>query len=287
MKKIIHLIFDISLLLAAIIYAILRFKKVDGEEWSFEKLDKTIILASGPSLKADMDRVIEENKKSEVYVLNYFASTKYFKLIKPQYYVFADRLFWSQNVNDDIKEDNEKLFSVLDKVDWKMNIICPKSGFQWISARLRDNNNIKVLKVNSANIEFKSEKISLFALKHNITTPDFINGLVLMLWYPIYRKRFDIEIYGADFSLFKEYYIDQETNALHNSMPHFYKNTNAQNNAANKYPGEPQKMLHTRLNQQWRGFYQMYLLSKIAEIKKIKVTNLSSHSYLDCFDRKK
>jgi hypothetical protein len=46
-------------------------------------------------------------------------------------------------------------------------------------------------------------------------------------------------------------------------------------------------MLHTRLYQQWLGFYQMYLLSKIAKIKKIKITNFSSNSYLDCFDRSK
>ena len=46
-------------------------------------------------------------------------------------------------------------------------------------------------------------------------------------------------------------------------------------------------MIHTRLYQQWRGFYHMYLLSKIAKIQKIKITNFSSNSFLDCFDRPK
>ena len=287
MKKIIYLICDIFFLIAASIYAIIKFKKVGGGDWSLGSFDKTIILANGPSLKTDIERVIKEKIRSEVYVLNYFASTKYFQLIKPEYYVLADRVFWSQHVNDDFKKENEKLFFDLDKVDWKMNIICPEKGFLWVSERLRENDYIKVLKVKSANIEYKTEKINLFSLNQNITTPHFINGLVMMLWHAIYRKRSNIEIYGADFSLFKEYYIDQETNDLHSSFSHFYKNTAAQNNAGNKYPGEPKKMLHTRLYQQWSAFYQMYLLSKIAKIQKIKITNFSSNSYLDCFDRPK
>ena len=101
------------------------------------------------------------------------------------------------------------------------------------------------------------------------------------------RNNLNIEIYGADFSLFKEYYVDQETNALSTSASHFYKNTKAQNNASYKYPGEKKKMLHTRLHQQWSSFYQMYLLSKIAKMRKIKIINYSSNSFLDCFQRPK
>ena len=196
-------------------------------------------------------------------------------------------MFWSQNANEYIKKDNEELYFHLDKVDWRMNLICPESGFEWISNRLRANKNIKVLEVHSVNIEFKTEKINLFALNKNFITPHFINGLVMVLWHAIYKNSIDIEIYGADFSLFKEYYIDQKTNDLYTSASHFYKNTKAQDNASFKYPNETKKMLHTRLYQQWSSFYQMYLLSKIAKMKQIKITNLSSNSFLDSFERSK
>ena len=109
----------------------------------------------------------------------------------------------------------------------------------------------------------------------------------MVLWHAMHQKKQDIEIYGADFSLFKEYYIDQKTNELFNSASHFYKNTEAQNNASYKYPNEPKKMMHTRLYQQWSSFYQMYLLSKLAKIRNIKVTNFSSNSFIDSFERKK
>mgnify|MGYP001582067126 CR=1 FL=1 len=154
MKKIIYLIFDLCLLLLAIIFFIFKYKKVSGEGWSQDKFDKTIVLGNGPSLKVDMDRVLKEKKQSEVYVLNYFAVTEYFKEIKPEYYVLTDRMFWDQNANNNIKNDNEKLFISLDKVSWKMNLICPESGFQPISKRLNNNKNIKVIKVNSVNLIF-------------------------------------------------------------------------------------------------------------------------------------
>jgi len=287
MKKIIYFLIDLFLLIAAVIYSAFKFKKVSGIGWEYNDYKKTILLGNGPSLKDDIEKVIEESKESEVYVLNYFAVTNYFLKIKPEYYVLTDRMFWSQNANEDIKKDNEELYFHLDKVDWRMNLVCPESGFEWISNRLRANKNIKVLKVHSVNIEFKTEKINLFALNKNFITPHFINGLVMVLWHAIYKNSIDIEIYGADFSLFKEYYIDQKTNDLYTSASHFYKNTKAQDNASFKYPNETKKMLHTRLYQQWSSFYQMYLLSKIAKMKQIKITNLSSNSFLDSFERSK
>lgn len=287
MKKSIYLFFDFFLLLAATIIFIFKPKKINGEGWKEKRSDKTIVLGNGPSLKTDMNRVINESLKSEVYVLNYFAVTKYFKEIKPEYYVLTDRMFWDKNANEDIKKDNNKLFSCLEEVDWKMNLVCPGNGFEIISKRLVKNKNIKVLKVNSVNIEFKSEKIHLFALNQNMVTPNFINGLVMVLWHAIYRNNHNIEIYGADFSLFKEYFVDQATNNLYNSASHFYENSNAENNVSRKYPNEKEKMIHTRMYQQWSSFYQMYLLSRLARARKIKITNFSSNSFLDCFDRPK
>lgn len=285
MKKVIFLSIDFILLFASAIYFIIKPKKVLGKNWPEKKCEKTLLLANGPSLKVDMLNVEKNRERSEVYVLNYFALTEYFTKIKPEYYVLTDRMYWDQNANDDIKMDNEKLFYHLEKVDWKMNIVVPNKGFNYINKRLMTNNNIRVLKINSVNVEFKNEYINLFALDINIVTPHFINGFVMVLWHAIYRKKLNIEIYGADFSLFKEYYVDQKTNELFNSLPHFYENTKSENNASYKYPNEKKKMLHTRMYQQWSSFYQMYLLSMLAKNKGIQITNLSSNSFLDCFDR--
>ena len=88
------------------------------------------------------------------------------------------------------------------------------------------------------------ENISKYNLNIDINSKPLKNKLVeinIVLKFfdtNLDNKRSNIEIYGADFSLFKEYYIDQETNDLYSSFSHFYKNTPAQNNAGNKYPGD-------------------------------------------------
>ena len=202
MKKIIYFLIDIIFLFLAIIYSIFKHKKIEGEGWDKKNFDKTIVIANGPSLKIDIKKILKKRKNAEIYVLNYFAATKYFLDIKPEYYVLTDRVYWSQHVNDDFKADNEKIFNYLEKVNWKMNLICPENGFRWVKNRLIKNNNIKILKTYSVNIEFKTENVYLFAINKNITTPNFINGLVMVLWHAIYKKKLDIEIYGADFSLF-------------------------------------------------------------------------------------
>ena len=287
MKKIVFLLIVIFLLIFGILYSMFKYSKVEGNGWNEEDFEKTLLIASGPSLKIDIERVLKESLCSEVYVLNYFATTEYFTKIKPEYYVLTDRIFWSQDTTEDFKKDNEKLFQYLDEVKWNMNLICPNRGYKWISNRLAQNKFIKIIKINSVNIEIKSKKINLFALNKNIITPHFVNGFIMVLWHAIYRNRSNIEIYGADFSLFKEYVVDQNTNELFNSASHFYENSKALDDVTNKYPNEPKKMLHDRLFQQWSSFYQMYLLSELAKLRNIKITNLSSNSFLDCFDRTK
>ena len=87
MKKIIYFLIDLFLLIAAVFYSVFKFKKVSGIAWEYNDYKKTILLGNGPSLKDDIEKVIEESKESEVYVLNYFAFTNYFLKIKPEYYV--------------------------------------------------------------------------------------------------------------------------------------------------------------------------------------------------------
>tara|TARA_Y100000389_G_C17457316_1_gene519052 strand:+ start:69 stop:944 length:876 start_codon:yes stop_codon:yes gene_type:complete len=288
MKKIIHFIIDLFLFIGVSIFSLIKYKKIaGGKEWLYPKRVKSLLLANGPSLNDDIDKILEKRPDSVVYVLNYFAATKLFKEIKPEYYVLTDRIYWSNNSSKAFQEDNKKLFHYLDQVDWNMNLICPNKGYKYIKNRLSNNRNIRVVKVNSANIEFKNEKINLFSLNLNITTPHFINGFIMVLWHALYRRKLDIEIYGADFSLFKDYYVNQETNNFYSSASHFYQSTEAQKDPSYKYPDEPRKMIHTRFFQVWSSFYQMYLLSKIAKKRKIEIVNYSSNSYLDCFKRPK
>ena len=283
-----YFIQDIILLLLSFLINIFSFQILNLNNYpSVIKNKKSIILANGPSLKKDIKKILSKKNKFEFYGVNYFATTKLFKIIKPNYYAFADPLFWRKDINDNIKSDNSKLFKILSKVNWDMHLICPSIGAKIVSKKLSNNRYIKVIPLRSNYYHFKNEKLNIFGLMSGIVTPAFNNVLIVALWHALQRKVPYIEFYGADFSGFKALYVNQKTNTLTSSITHYYKNTKAQANPVYKYPGKTRKKIHMRLFQIWNSFNQMYLLSIIAKKLKIKVINCSSTSYLDSFERPK
>ena len=192
-----------------------------------------------------------------------------------------------KKINKEFKKDNRNLYKNLSKVNWDMYLFCPENGIESVSEKLKGNKHIKIIPIKSNFYNLKTEEINVFAYNYGIITPLFINVLVLLLWHAIKRKASHIEIYGADFSAFKELSVNQSTNELSSLFSHFYKNTKAQANTMQKYPGKKRKKIHMRLFQIWNSFYQMYLLSVITKKLKIKVINYSSNSYLDSFERPK
>lgn len=288
MNKIIYIIHDFLLILYAIIIKIvlLRFSSLNKIPPT-KKDTKTIIVVNGPSLKKDIKKILAKKKDFEFYAVNYFATSEEFKLIKPNFYAFADPIYWRSDVNKNFKRDNSKLFKALCDVNWNMYLLCPNEGVKIISKKLERNKNITIIPIKTNFFHFKNEKLNLFALKYDIASPIFINVLIVALWNAIKRKVSYVEIYGADFSAFKELSIDQKTNQLGSDFTHFYKNTKAQAHASKKYPKTKVKKIHNRLYQIWSSFYQMYLLSNLAKKNKIKVINCSSNSYLDTFERSK
>ena len=290
MIRYLNFIYDIIILVIAFFAKIFFYKTFNLKSYpSTNKKKTTIIIVNGPSLKKDMKNILyKKNKfkdKFEFYAANYFASSKEFEMIKPNFYAFADPIFWRKNINNDFKRDNSKLYKNLFKVNWDMYLLCPIDGIKSVSKKLRGNKYIKIIPIRSNFYNLKTEKINIFAHVNNIITPLFINVLILLFWNAIQRKVSYIEIYGADFSAFKELSVDQRTNELSSLYTHFYKNTKAQVNAGYKYPGMKKKKIHTRFFQIWNAFNQMYLLSIVAKKLKIKVINCSSHSYLDSIDR--
>jgi hypothetical protein len=286
MSRYLYFINDILLLFFGFLVNIFSFQLFRLNNYpSVKKNKKSIIIVNGPSLKKDIKKILNRVGEFEFYGVNYFAMTKMFKIIKPNYYAFADPIFWRKDISPQFKKDNSKLFKILSKVNWNMHLICPIAGARTVSERLKKNKNIKVIPLRSHFYYFRNERFNIFALYIGIVTPIFNNVLTVALWHALQRKVPYIKLYGADFSLFKELSVDQHTNELKSLYSHFYKNTKAQANTDKKYPNRKKKKLHNTLLQIWNSFNQIYLLSVIAKKKKIKLINCSSYSYLDTIDR--
>ena len=193
-------------------------------------------------------------------------------------------MFWRDDVNEDIRIKREKLFLEINKIDWKIIIICPNDAYTLFFNNFRNNKYISVEIINQNFCDFKYENITLFALRYKLMTPSFINVCVVALWHAILNDTKNIELYGADFSFFKTLDVDQKTNEAMIATEYFYEKNNILG-STQKYKNTRTKKIHIRLRQCWLAFQQMYLLSELARKKNLKLINFSSKSFLDSIDR--
>ena len=247
---------------------------------------KLLILANGPSLKKDIERIRKISESYDVFAVNYFALTEYFDEIKPNFYFLFDQKFWSNKVNDKIISNAESLVEKLSNINWDMLLICNEVGYSKLKVIAKKNKHVTLIKVRNNPCDLKLESLHLFAINNYLCTPNFgRNVFILALWYALFIGKKDIEIYGADFSQFKEFEIDQKNNDTLTNESHFYSFMDGTHKNQPKYKIKKVRKIHQRLYAISLMFKQIYLLSKIAEKNNIKVVNYSSKSYLDCFRR--
>ena len=157
--------------------------------------NKSILVGNGPSLRNDIQLIINNRHHRSLYAVNYFALGEFFTLLKPDVYVLTDPIFWRSDTNHEIKSDNSNLFSKFHHVDWKMLVVCPYEGFSCISSKLKSNTNLSFLYVNSNCSKFSNDGINILTIKSNISTPIFQNVMILTLWLAILSRSKSIDIW--------------------------------------------------------------------------------------------
>lgn len=257
---------------------------------SFKKQSykKSIIIGNGPSLLKDMQE-INNHKKDECdfFAVNFFANTEAFIQLKPNYYILADRLFWSEDLNKNFNQLKNETYQKLNNINWKISILCPESGYDYIKLRLLDNPNLSFVKIPEKSISLSTKQMQLFVLRNRLFAMTNVNSVVTLIWYSIICNYSEIYLYGADFSGFKSIIVDQKTNYVSVPVEHFYKNSEAEKDSSYKYQSKSNKSLSERLYQNYRVLKFTDLLSDLADSKGIDIVNRSSFSYIDSFKREK
>ena len=252
-----------------------------------KKNQKCFLLGNGPSLNADINKIIKANDvNTDIYAVNYFGRSKFFKKLKPNYYFFSDKMFWSKDLINKVKKDNEDVFNILKNVNWKITVICPPEGYSFIKKELSENNHLTFFSVPIRFSNLLTEKFTYLSIKSRLFSVPNVNSVITLLWMSIFMSYKKITLYGCDFSAFKTLSVDQKTNQIIVSTDHFYGNSSAEKNAAKKYTGQKDKPLSVRLFQVYRAFKLLDILAKISRNLNIEVTNGSSFSYIDSFPRK-
>ena len=251
-----------------------------------KKNKKCFLLGNGPSLNTDINEINNLNDNStDIYAVNYFGRSRFFNKLKPNYYFFSDKMFWSKDLIEKVKKDNEDIFNILRNVNWKITIICPKEGYDFIKNQIFENKNLSFYVVPIRYSNLLTEKLTYLSIKNRFFSIPNVNSVITLLWMSIFSRYKKITLYGCDFSAFKTLMVDQKTNEIIVSTKHFYGNSSAEKNAGKKYLGQKDKPLSVRLFQVHRAFRQLDILAKVSRELSVEVINGSSFSFIDSFPR--
>lgn len=286
MSNILNLLHDFSFLVLVGVKALVLRHKVHKPP---KLRSRAMILCNGPSLTSDMPTILKRRKGADLYCVNSFCLVDHFKLLKPEFYVLADPMYWRDDISENILKNRNQIISALLESSWQITVICPLSGKLFWSRALADAPNIRVVGVQRNECHFKHNSVQLFALNFGLATPNFINVAVLALWWVISRRVKEIELFGADFSSYKNLRLDEKTGETTTETQHFYQSEKAEGmkRENHKYLNRAQRKMHDRFFQIWLTFHQIFLLSELCKTRNLSLVNFSSNTNLDTIIRKK
>jgi hypothetical protein len=236
---------------------------------------KIVILANGPSLKNEIDKIDFTN--CEISVLNHFYKSSWFNQIKPRYYVIADPLFF---------EDESNYLPLIKAVEWEMLLFVPFYSYKRCSIlRCLPSNLIKVIPYHT--IPYKGWHLfEFFFYRKGLAMPRAQNVLVASIFTSINMGYKEIDIFGADHSWTQTLGVN-ETNQVCAVDMHFYEDEKKVTYAP--YWKDPNKGTLYSMDEILYYFSLMFksyhLIRKYADYRGCKITNCTKGSFIDAFER--
>lgn len=249
-------------------YTVLKNK---GSIIEREPEKEVIILGNGPSFNdIDIEKVRESGM--DIVCVNFFpAKNEKFFEMRPQYLCLFDPIFYEES---SAQERVDELFRILERVDWKLKILCFAG---------------REPKINNSNIEYVK-------IAYPVLSSEYMTGLLYRLYdknriclgaqnvviaagsYFVEKRVKHIYYAGIDMSEFKGLYVDEECR-IYVDYTHSYGSERLYSNVVKK--GEFYKLL----GMYQRMFLEFHHLRKYADRCGVSFTNLSDESYVDVFPK--
>jgi hypothetical protein len=236
-------------------------------------------------------------KDKKLLCVNYFARTDEYRLLKPTYYVITSlEYFFHEDKKDFAIERRKTLESIAQNTTWPLILFIPakaKSEKDW-KGIFKNNHNIKIYYFNTTPIS-GSRAFTTFCYTFNWGMPRPHNVLIPSLILSINMKFSNIYVCGADHSWLKEIYVDHDNEVLL-SQKHFYdKQAEKQSQYRDMSVAQPmyhggsndKRRLHEVLEKFYYTFRSYWNIKDYAEVKAVKIYNITPKSYIDAFQRLK
>lgn len=241
--------------------------------------DKSVsILANGPSLKIELEDILNEKFTDDMLAVNYFANTEYLEKIKPKYYCLADPEFYENkplniNINKMIRNLNER-------VTWPMTLFVWKKGSLMLKSKL-SNNNIQLVGLSTLCYTGFPKFRNLF-YKKGFAVPSYVNVTIMAMYAMLnigYKK---INLFGVDHSFLKNLCVNDQNQLCINDS-HFYGNNYC------VFPPRPDgRVWHMKdyVYDKYLTFKEHELMENYARYLGAKIINCTKSSWIDAYQRK-
>lgn len=241
---------------------------------------RLVILANGPSLNEDLERLRKEDlSKTDFAMMNFSANSSLFKEFRPKFYCLADHAFFRPiTALDQVRH----LYACLDReLNWNMSLILSY--------------NVKTVKdfagLNNPNIKFQRvfalesvgpKRFQWWMCKRGHAIPGLGTVTNMAAFVGIQYGYKQIEFCGNDMSFFDGIYVDNDNHPCI-CIRHFY------DKETEKAPVMIDERTHHTLETYVKMVQRMIIShNKIAEYGKamgVKFVNRTRHSMLDCYPR--
>lgn len=270
------------------ILKILIFSKYNIKLRSVKDYGKCYILGNGPSLKNDLDNNLEFFLDKKIFVVNNFATSNYYNIIKPKYYVFADPAYWSAIENSTVVKNCRRTLEIIrDNTIWEMIVFVPPNALNnsILKDILKENKYIKIVDFNTTTISMKGfNNVNYFLFEKNLAAPPIQNVLISSIFISINMGFSEINILGSDHSWTKELFVNDK-NQVCTVDHHFYDNNKVNYNIFTRIDGSVYKM-HEILRDYALMFEGYHKLREYGDYLKVRINNATENSFIDAFERK-
>lgn len=241
---------------------------------------KTVkILANGPSLKKDLNNLIETDSTC---VLNFFCLDNLFWQIKPQHYVLADHAFFIAEKASNVV----RLYEAINSIDWEITFYVPLRYYSIFKDRVGLNAYIRIKTFYRFPILHKyiPQSLEYYLFRRGISAPASMNVLIPSVYVMLNEGYEMIYLYGADHSWMTQLAVNSQ-NQLCIRDSHFYDTSEAKLKPWLLSNGTVYKLVDV-LND-WAETFSMYhvLQSYRNHMKMGTIINMTQGSFIDAFEK--
>lgn len=237
------------------------------------KDDECFILGNGASLTYYLEN--NKEKRQNVFVVNFFGITEYFRELKPDRYIVLDNILIGRAEREFSVEKVKRLYEEIQKVDWPITFYFPSNGDLDIIHKLKKNNNITIVIYNMTPVTgFKFVRHWIYRKSLGMPLPQNISNAAIFCALNSGFKK--IYLYGVEHSWMKSFDVDPETHKIYMNDGHFYQKDELYWFNRGEYKN--------RLLDVYKAMESHFLLREYADSIGAKVINKTPNSFVEAYE---